>query len=217
MFAIRAFIALVGLAGLASSALAGPPLICQPFVTDAATPMLPWDASAGWYSPHRGYDVTGLPADMSRLLSADAPVLARMENMRRAAIYADRHPAIAGALLGALLARTKSASADSQAALAWFDAGYLIETYRQLDQAYRHGMRDGRGRVSMVPAEAAGVDGYVLVRKALALASVERAEIEFAASLMGDHAEAVMHRERALANAAADPLLARNLAIFAVQ
>jgi hypothetical protein len=57
----------------------------------------------------------------------------------------------------------------------------------------------------------------VLVRKALALAQEAKPEIEFAASLMTDHAAAATHRERAAASAAADALLARNLAIFAVQ
>ena len=56
-----------------------------------------------------GYDVAGLLADTIALLSPDAPVLTRMENMRRATIYADRDPAIAGALLGAVLARTRRA------------------------------------------------------------------------------------------------------------
>jgi hypothetical protein len=219
MFATRALIALAAVVGFAPAALAGPPLICHPFVTDAATPLLPWAASRDWHAPHPGYELANLTADTLRLLSPDAPVLARMENLRRAAIYADRDPAVAGALLGAVLARTKTAAAQPQAAaLAWFDAGYLVETYRHLDLAYRHGMRNGHGRAaSMVPPEAAQLDGYVLVQKALALAREARPELEFAASLMTDDVTAAAHRERAAAGISADALLARNLAIVAVE
>ena len=219
MFALRPLRALVTLAavvGFAPAALAGPPLICHPFVTDAAAPLLPWMPSRDWHSPDPSYDVAGLTADTLQLLSPDAPVLARMENMRRAAIYADSDAAIAGALLGAVLARTKTASADARtAALAWFDAGYLVETYRQLDLTYAHGMRRSNGRAtSMVPAEAAALDGYVLVQKALAMTPTAKAEIEFAASLMTQHALAATHRREAAAGATPDSLLAQNLAVF---
>jgi hypothetical protein len=216
---VRIFLTLTAFVGVASAALAGPPLICHPFVTDAAAPMLPWAASRDWHSPHPGYEVENLAPDTLRLLSPEAPVLARMENMRRAAIYAERNPAVAGALLGAVLARTTTATDDPQAAaLAWFDAGYLVETYRQLDTAYRQGMRSGRGRAaSLVPAEAEQLDGYVLVQKALALAQAAQPELEFAASLMTGKPAAATHRERAAAGASANGLLSQNLASFAVQ
>jgi hypothetical protein len=222
MFSLRRLRALVTLAAVVAftpAALAGPPLICHPFVTDAATPSLPWLAGRDWYSPAPGYDVAALTADTLKLLSPDSPVLARMETMRRAAIYADRDAAIAGELLGAVLARTKTASADPRAAaLAWFDAGYLVESYRQLDLIYKHEMRRINGRAtSMVPAEAAALDGYVLVQKALALTPVTKAEIEFAASLMTTNPAAAAHRERAAANAMAGSLLAQNLAVFGVE
>ena len=137
MFAIRPLRALVTLAavvGFAPAALAGPPLICHPFVTDAAAPLLPWAPGRDFYSPQPGYDVAGLTADTLQLLSPDAPILTRMENMRRATIYAEQDATVAKELLGAVLARTKTPQADARAmALAWFDAGYLLETYRQLD------------------------------------------------------------------------------------
>ena len=216
---LRALVTLAAIVAFTPAALAGPPLICHPFVTDEATPSLPWVASRDWYSPEPGYDVAALPADTLKLLSPDAPVLARMENMRRATIYADRDLAIAGGLLGAVLARTKTAPTDPRAAaLAWFDAGYLVETYRQLDLIYKHEMRRINGRAtSMVPAEAAALDGYVLVQKALAMTPVGKAEIEFAASLMTTNPVAAAHRERAAANAVSGSLLAQNLAVFGVE
>jgi hypothetical protein len=216
---LRAPVILTAVAAFTPVALAGPPLICHPFVTDRATPSLPWEPSRDWYSPEPSYDVAALPADTLELLSPDAPVLARMENMRRAAIYADRDPAIAGELLGAVLARTKTAPADPRAAaLAWFDAGYLVETYRQLDLIYKHEMRRTAGRAtSMLPVEAAALDGYVLVQKALELTPVAKAEIEFAASLIATNPAAAAHRERAAANAIAGSLLAQNLAVFGIE
>jgi hypothetical protein len=141
-----------------------------------------------------------------------------MEIMRRAAIYADQDPQVAGALLGAVLARAKAVSADPQAAaLAWFDAGYLVESYRQLDLAYRFGMRAPSGRAPLLPPEAHGLDGYVLVQKALVLAPTGRQEIEFAASLMSDDADAAAHRARAAAGVAAGSSLQQNLALFAAE
>jgi hypothetical protein len=213
---LRVLVTLAAVVGFAPAALAGPPLICHPFVTDAAAALLPWSPGRDWHSPDPSYDVARLTADTLRLLSPDAPVLTRMENMRRAAIYADRNPAIAGALLGAVLARTKAAPADPRAAaLAWFDAGYLVETYRHLDLSYAHGMRRSNARAtSMVPPEAAALDGYRLVQKALALTPTAKAEIEFAASLMTQQVTAAAHRREAAASAAPDSLLAQNLAVF---
>ena len=75
----------VGL-GLASAASAGPPLICHPFTTGIGAPLLPWaEGTNHWHLPDPGYDRSNLVADTLNLLSADAPILDRMENVRRAA------------------------------------------------------------------------------------------------------------------------------------
>jgi hypothetical protein len=214
---LRALVTLAAVVGFAPLALAGPPLICHPFVTDAAAPMLPWTPSRNWHSPDPSYDVAGLMADTSELLSSDAAVLNRMENMRRAAIYAERDMQVAAALLTAVLERTRAPRADARAvAMAWFDAGYLLETYRQLDLIYRHEMRPAHGRAAtMVPAAQAELDGYALVRKALALVPTpEVPDVEFAASLMAQQKLASAHADKAKSGAAPDSLLARNLATF---
>src|SRR5829696_226573 len=52
------------------------------------------------------------------MLSADAPILTRMENLRRATIYAMRDPAVAQELLKTVMARALSTTADSQARIA---------------------------------------------------------------------------------------------------
>lgn len=201
---------------LASAASAGPPLICHPFITGAEAPLLPWAEGRSWRLPDPGYDVARLVDDTLALLSADAPIVARMENMRRATIYADAHPRAAAALLRAVVGRTETAPADARAAaLEWFDAGYLVETYRQLGTVYEHGMLPGKGRgVSLVPAELATLDGYALVEKALALAPETAAEFEFAASLMTRQPLTAAHRARAAAAAVPGSLVAQNLAHF---
>jgi hypothetical protein len=212
---LRLVAALAAGLGLASAALAGPPLICHPFVTDAEAPLLPWADGRGWRLPDPAYDVTRLVDDTLTLLSAEAPIVARMENMRRATIYADTYPEIAAALLHAVVSRTASAPENPQAAaLEWFDAGYLVETYRQLGLVYEHGMLRGHGpRLSLSP-ELAALDGYALVQKALALAPEAAAELEFAASLMTREPLTAAHRERAAAAAKPGSLLAQNLAHF---
>jgi hypothetical protein len=209
---LRTLAALAALA-IAPAALAGPPLICHPFTTGTDVPLLPWAEGKHWHLPHPGYDRANLVADTLSLLSADAPILARMENMRRAAIYAEENPGMAAALLGALVERTQSKPADARAeALEWFDAGYLVETYRQLGQIYRHGMLPSHDRwTSLVPAELEGLDGYALMQKTLALAPDAQAEIDFASALMVREPLTKAHLQRATAGAADDSLLAQNL------
>jgi hypothetical protein len=198
----------VGLA-FAAPALAGPPLICHPFVT-GTEPVLPWTPSRDWNSPDPSYDVGTLTADMLELLSADAPVLARMENLRRATIYAEKDRRVGAELLRAVMARTETPDAT---ALAWFDAGYLVETYKQSVLIYEHRMLPTpKGYEPLLGATNAPLDGYALVRKAAELAPKLAPELEFAASLMArDNAGSEDHRRRAAAAAQPGSLLARNL------
>jgi hypothetical protein len=173
---------------LATVAEAGPPLICHPFDPGTAS-VLPWAKGQGWNTPDRSYDVRRLTADMLRLLEADAPVLARMENMRRATIYASQNPHVAAELLTAVLGRALSAAAHgSRDPLAWFDAGYLIESYRQASFIYRWDMLSNTERSSWtLRSEPRGLDGYILVLKAIELSGTSR-DMELAASLMKEGA-----------------------------
>jgi len=184
---------------LAGTAQAGPPLICHPFTTGQAK-LLPWDtASQGWNTPDRSYDLANLKADTLRLLASDAPVLVRMENMRRAAIYAARDERVAADLLSAVLARAQADAGKGVTPMAWFDAGYLIETYRQAGPALKS---------NMLPSN---LDGYSMIKKALLLTN-NNPEMEFAASLTQSGTAAAEHRRRAEAGAAGGSLLAANLA-----
>ena len=216
-FRVAAVLAL-GL-GFASAASAGPPLICHPFTTDADAPLLPWAEGREWHQPDPAYDRAGLVADTLSLLSPDAPILDRMENMRRATVYADENPRMAAELLRAVVERTKTKPADARAeALAWFDAGYLLETYRQLGLIYQHEMRPAHSRwTSLVPEELAELDGYALVQKAVALAPESHAELDFASALMSREPLTATHMRRAASSASDGSLLAQNLEHYDVR
>jgi hypothetical protein len=176
---------------LPSLSEAGAPLICHPFQTTGAE-LLPWGTGPGWNTPEPRYDVRRLTADTLRLLTPEAPVLARMENMRRAVIYAGRDRRVAEELLAAVAARVT----DTASPLALFDAGYLIETLKQAAPM------NGR------PVTAA--DGYTMVKKAI-LVGGSNAEMEFAAALMTSGTTSAAHLQRARAATPAESMLARNL------
>jgi hypothetical protein len=200
-------------AAMSGTAEAGPPLICHPFDAGRA-PLLPWGSGPGWNTPDRSYDVKRLTDDTLRLLAPNTPVIARMEIMRRATIYAGQDRKVAGALLKAILERAKSAPAGARDPMPWFDAGYLIETYRQNEATARFNMlADSEQLLSEFRAANRGAEGYGLVLKALQLAG-QHAEMEFAASLMQHGVAAAEHRRRAVAGAARGSLLAKNLASF---
>jgi hypothetical protein len=138
----------------ARPALAGPPLVCFPFDIGTAR-SLPM-GTGGWKATDPTYNVAHLVDDTLGLLTPDTPVLVRMETLRRATIYASTNRTAATALLNALQAR--ATIADAHVALAVFDFGYLVETYRQAKPIF----------TSLVAA-IDGIDGYQLVLKAQAM------------------------------------------------
>ncbi|MCO5166268.1 MAG: hypothetical protein M9894_07885 [Planctomycetes bacterium] len=91
------------------------------------------------FAARSDYDLRRLVPDVLRLLDADAPLLARMETLRRATIYSSWRQAgseLGGALRRALEARALERDAtgapERLRAVAWFDAGYLAECQRHL-------------------------------------------------------------------------------------
>jgi len=196
--------------GFANVAQAGPPLICHAFEIGNAK-SLPLGSHTWNLNGSENYDTKNLAADTLAILQPDTPVLVRMETLRRATLYARKDPIAAKELLVRLHSRATSAeSAGHPDALAWFDAGYLVETYKQwLGQNLPH-MTDGM-RMDANPA--AGVDGYAWVKKAIALRG-EDAQMEFAAALItlaGPQAEHAQHSQKAITGAKTDALLAQNL------
>jgi len=206
---IRSLAAIATVLFIASPVLAGPPLICHPFETGGGK-LIAWGAGSGWNTPDRSYDIKKLVADTNAVLTADSPILTRMENLRRATIYAMRDPQVAQALLKSVTARALSTTTES---LAWFDAGYLIESYKQAVSIRDKSNPELRAWAEV--DETIKVDGYNWVKKAMAMAVSPSAEMEFAASLMTQGALANAHRAKALAAAPKHSLIARNIAAMA--
>lgn len=190
---------------VSTPALAGPPLICHPFDIGAAK-SLPWTGTSWNLSGNEGYDTTNLVGDTLALLTSDTPVIVRMETLRRATLYARKDPRAAKELLTRLHARATAAETTKYDPMAWFDVGYLVETYRQ-------GLTSDRN-------PATGLDGYGFIKKALGRRSQilggDAAEMEFAAALVTLHhpgPDHVQHAQKAIAGAKADALLAHNLTL----
>lgn len=195
------------------AALAGPPLICHPFDIGGAR-SLPW-SGPNWSHIDKTYNINRLVDDTLSLLTPETPVLVRMETLRRATVYglmptADRtvnspvkDAAIARELQSRLKARIPDPGVKSEkktTAIALFDYGYLIESYKQAG--------DGSQGVKL----AGGIDGYGMIAKAIALGGGDPA-MDFAAALAkadraGSH---IPHLQRAAAGAPEGSLLARNL------
>lgn len=201
--ALPLILALPLVLGLAGRAPAGPPCICWPIeIGDAKS--IPWGESD--IAPAEGYDARRVVQDTLALLDEKTPVLVRMETLRRAALTLDRAEQSAGALLQPLMARALDAVATDEGspALPLFDAGYAWGALAQAglvegsDRAYRWVRRANEVR-----------GGDPSMELALALLT-----------LMGKqpvpgHDHVLDHLRRAEKGAAADPLLARNLALVA--
>ena len=197
----------------ATIAQAGPPLICHSIEIGQAK-SLPWISHSWNLSGSENYDTKNLVKDTLEILGPDTPVLVRMETLRRATLYARSDRFAAKELLAKLYARATSAESSGHPdALAWFDVGYLAETYKQwIGQKWMQVNKDEQN-------PAAGVDGYALVKKAIALRGSTSnggdPQMEFAAALItlsGPQDAHRQHAQRAIAGAKSDALLAQNLA-----
>lgn len=187
--------AITAVLSFTTAAFAGPPMICHAIEIGQAK-TLPW-VDLNYHRGNGGYDLKTLTADTLAILDSDTPVLAHMETLRRATIYARQDPLVAKQLITRLQAR----AASGNNAMAGFDFGYLIETYK-------HWIGQNE------PNPARGLDGYAWVKKAIQ-ARGEDAEMEFAAALItlsGPESEHREHVQRANAGAKTDTLLAQNLA-----
>lgn len=207
----RFFFAVAAVLLLATAAQAGPPLVCHAFEIGQAK-SLPLAGDSWNLSGAENYDTNNLVKDTLEILRPTTPVLVRMETLRRATLYARKDPSAAKELVTKLYSRAASAeSAGHPDALAWFDVGYLVETYKQWIGRDLPHLTDGM-RLDRDPAS--GMDGYAMVKKAIAVRG-DDAQMEFAAALMtlsqpGD--EHAQHAQKAIAGAKIDALLAQNLA-----
>ena len=160
--------------------LAGPVLICHPYDIGNAK-SLPW-AGSEWRAVQTNYDLNHLVDDVLSCLTPNTPVIARMETIRRAMVYAEwakvdhkvnyaaRNDKVTMTLFEKLKARAEVAErAGKPDALAIFDVGYFIESWRN--------SVDYQGKA--VP----DVNGYEWVTKASALRNTD-ATMELAAALI---------------------------------
>ncbi|MFZ0519559.1 MAG: hypothetical protein WAL95_00965 [Candidatus Acidiferrales bacterium] len=193
---------------LSTPALAGPPLVCHPINIGSAQ-SLPWSSTTWNLSGQETYNIDHLVADTLALLAPNTPVLVRMETIRRAVLYSQTSPIVAKELFSAVESRTTAHQYD---ALAAFDFGYLIETYRQADLAFRMSHKPPSSSERLNPA--VGLDGYTWVKKATSIRGEDPA-MEFAAALITtenskqDYQE---HMQKAKSGAGEDSLLAQNIA-----
>jgi hypothetical protein len=195
----RAAISLAAvLLGLTAFAQAGPLLACHPIEIGPAKSLPRIDVN---YQKSTGdYDLKNLTRDTLSILDSNPQVLVHMETLRRATLYARQDPQVAKELLTRLHARAANSAANSLGALAWFDLGYLTETYKQWI---------GKDE----PNPATGLDGYAWIKHAISLRGPDP-EMEFAAALItlsGPERDHAAHVEKAIAGAKEDPLLAQNL------
>ena len=198
----------------ASLVFAGPPLICWKVETGGAA-SLPWvDRSDTYQGMDHGYRTSHLAADTLALLNSSAPVLERMETLRRAALYATSDAKAGEALMEGLVERTHRNPSDG---LAWFDAGYFVEASRQARGKNEPEFWSRFLEATGIRSNAANVlgtkTGYDAIAKAIDL-SKDDAAMEYAAALVTWHprrAEHDGHLQRAAAGAAEGSLLAKNL------
>ena len=143
---IKVALSFLVLISLVIPALAGPPLICHPFEIGEAK-SIAWSGKE-WRDIKKDYDLNQLTPDVMAILETDAPILVRMETMRRAAVYSvwsmrdhkvgfdPKGDGAALALLDKVMARKNAAEKNGYKTkaekLALFDAGYLLETYKYI-------------------------------------------------------------------------------------
>ena len=200
---------------LTAPAFAGPPLLCHPFDT-AGAPSLAWGGK-GWNQARTDYDLGTLVARTETLLGADVPVIARMETLRRAAIYASREGRVANALAERLEARADAATDRDMRALATFDSGYYREALQEIVRLQDYDM-PGIGKVDAPALRAllAGGDGNRRIDEALSMRPRDPA-LRFAAALVASadqrRDEIAGHVRIARAGVADDRLLAANIGL----
>lgn len=178
-------------------ALAGPPLICHSLNIGTAKTLPSVDLN--YQKGDGGYDLKNLATDTLAILDASPSALVHMETIRRATIYARRDSLVKKELLVRLHAR---AVAPDATAFAFFDLGYFAEAEKQWSSI-------GESN------PASTIEGYDLIRKALALHADP--EMEFGAALVAltrTEQERNPHVQKAMAGAKTNSLLAQNLNSF---
>ena len=151
----------------AVAAMAGPPLICQT-VDIGNAKSLPWVDFKNWNGADPSYNVAGLATDTLTILTPAVPLAVRMETLRRAAIYSAKTDTGAADLTARLTARIADQEAAGKAdPNAWFDAGYFLETLRQMRVVYHY--MTAAEKTHWKIRETASLDGKPWIEKAMRL------------------------------------------------
>jgi hypothetical protein len=187
------------LVAAAGAAFAGPPLICHPFSIGNDS-SLPWGTDINaWNNPDPKYNTANLTADTLRILDSDAAILTRMETLRRAAVYTMKNEALGLELGTRLMGRALASELKPQTgSLALFDAGYFVESMKQLSHMSKSKLF-------------AGIDGYDWTRRSLP-GLQDKLTAEYAMGLMqAERTWPNEHIRRAVVGTQPGSLLARNL------
>ena len=183
----------------AISALAGPPLICHTYSigNDASLPI--GTDKTSWNNPDPKYDTRMLTGDTLKLLDSAKSLLTRMATLRRAAVYSGKDRAAGLELAGQLIARALASEVKGQNdSLALFDAGYFVESTKQMSH------------ITRTPTFA-GIDGYDWVKRSLP-GLQDKLTAEYALGLIkADSSWPNEHMRRAILGAQEGTLLAQNL------
>jgi hypothetical protein len=205
----RALAALVVVVA-ATSAMAGPPIVCNPIEIGKAR-TLPMGTGATECSS--GYTAAKAADETVAILKTESSPLVHMETLRRATVYVAKDEAQARQLFSRVLGLGLDAEAakdEGRVALALFDAGFLAACFGEMgvDLGWKPGLAEG-------------ALGYGWIRAALERASgEERAEMEYGAALAAhpmDHTSAGVraiydaHLKRATEGAKEGSLLAANI------
>jgi len=166
------------------TALAGPPAICHPIDIGTAK-SLPWRASADFNAADPSYDLSRLNHDTLALLSPGTPIKVRMETMRRAALYTAKDSRLAYEIAARLMARALDAESTGKPdAMAWFDAGYFVETLKQASLVYKWDMlTPAQKQAWTLRGESDAIDGVQWVERAIRIGG-ENKDVRYALSLI---------------------------------
>ena len=183
---------------LAGAAFAGPPLICHTYSIGNDS-SLPWGTDKNsWNNPDPRYDATNLAGDTLKLLDAGKPLLTRMETLRRAAVYSSKNTAAGLELANRLMARALASEVKGQNSTALFDAGYFVESMKQMAHMSKSTVFSG-------------IDGYDWAKRSLP-GLQDKLTGEYALGLMqAESSWPNEHMRRAVTGAQEGSLLAQNL------
>src|SRR5437762_2630304 len=96
---------------------------------------LPWRSSTNFIGISDDYEFHRVVTDTEGLLASPMPTIVRMETLRRATVYASRDRRVAEQLVAFVTGRIASVQRPGYPdAMALFDAGYVLEVLKELEQ-----------------------------------------------------------------------------------